>query len=66
MDYVYPCVGVADVSGCTDGCRYIHVLVWLILVVVLMRNAYPGVGVLSIVLLLMVVKYTLVLVWLLG
>jgi len=48
MGDIYPCVSVTDVSGfidCTGGCRYIHVLVWLILVVMLMRNAYPVVGV---------------------
>lgn len=36
MGNVYAVVGVTDVSGCRDGCRYTLVLVWMILVVVLM------------------------------
>ena len=64
MGYVYPCVGVANASGCIDCCRYAHVLVWLILVVVLMHNAYPGVGVANESACIDGCRYTLVLVWL--
>lgn len=50
MGNVYADVGVTDVSGCIDGCRYTLVLAWKMLVGVLMVKLH-----LSQVLLLLVI-----------